>query len=587
MTRSRHHWPRFPIGLTNVSPPPPPPRAREGSRPVRPTRARPAGVKGGDGCHEAGDVGGARRSVRCGCGDLGGQVTSAVAVVDVHHRYPWGAGVEHRQQRRQTFEGGPVSDRGRDRDHRGRRPARRPHWEAHRPFRRPPLSPPRARNRSRWRRIRCRPATPTSVTTTVRRPSTRRCAAPPWRRAGRTFPRRRSPAPVPRTAPATRRPPQQPRFGVVASLGQLVQYGRGLLAPARVNSVRTLTLAQSGGDQSQLGGSLELAVDRLGVSAAPLPVEVEVGHRTQFGRRLPVVASGSWRRLQQLGAPTCGLPAHPDRPRSSGHQRQCERTGLRPAQVDAGEPEPAARTPLSSPVRVGSLTARARSSVGHLDAGDVTVLAHARFGKAQPMQHLLGVLDLPQFFDRHRLVVRNPRRQAWRSRLVRYRKPKLAPPAAHPTWSGQPPPADATPDGSGAACAPGRSGRSHRRHSPRRRPPRGRTAGELVVNPAEQLLLAGAVRSVANGTGSMISRVDVLHTAPSPAPPLGSRFVPRPPGWPTRRESPPCARCPGRAASASKTEESTPPENATPSRPVARPITRRPSPDRSAVNRLC
>ena len=42
----------------------------------------------------------------------------SVAVVDVHHGNPGGAGVEHAEQRRQTFEGGPVSDRRRYCDHR-------------------------------------------------------------------------------------------------------------------------------------------------------------------------------------------------------------------------------------------------------------------------------------------------------------------------------------------------------------------------------------------------------------------------------------------------------------------------------------
>ena len=51
-------------------------------------------------------------------GDLRGEVAGAVAVVDVDHRHPRCAGVEHGQQRGEAAERGAVADRGGQRDHR-------------------------------------------------------------------------------------------------------------------------------------------------------------------------------------------------------------------------------------------------------------------------------------------------------------------------------------------------------------------------------------------------------------------------------------------------------------------------------------
>ena len=47
-------------------------------------------------------------------------MTGPVAVVDVDHGDSGRAGIQHGEQRRQPFEGSPVADRGRHRDHRCR-----------------------------------------------------------------------------------------------------------------------------------------------------------------------------------------------------------------------------------------------------------------------------------------------------------------------------------------------------------------------------------------------------------------------------------------------------------------------------------
>ena len=79
------------------------------------------------------------------CRDLSGQVARAVAVVDVDHRHPGRAAVEHREQRREALERRAVPGRRRHGHHRRRDQPGHDARAAPRPSRPPPRSPaPRA-----------------------------------------------------------------------------------------------------------------------------------------------------------------------------------------------------------------------------------------------------------------------------------------------------------------------------------------------------------------------------------------------------------------------------------------------------------
>ena len=268
-----------------------------------------------------------------------------------------------RQQRGEPAERRAVPDRGRAQRPPARRPARRPRWAARRPYRPTTTMTRAARSRSSLARIRCSPATPTSTTSSACRPRCRAVRGPRARPAGRTCrPRRR--APGRRTAPAARpaRPAaRSPRRG--AASGSSAAPPRRAPASARVNRVRGRRRAQRGGDRRDLRRRLARAVDRLGIAAAARPVEVQVGEPGQAGPARPT------------GVTEC-----------DGHQRQGERAGLDPGQVDGDEPESGRPHGRADP-RAQRLGRRPDQVVGgQLDPGDVAVVADPAVAEAERAQ---------------------------------------------------------------------------------------------------------------------------------------------------------------------------------------------------------
>ena len=136
------------------------------------------------------------------------------------------------------------------------------------------------------------------------------------------------------------RPGQQPAVGVVRGVGKLREHGGGVLGGGPGEQRARPVLAHGGRDQPDLLGGLARAVDGLRVAAAAGPVEVEVGEPGQHLLRL--------RRRQSRPTVTSGRVNAPD---------------WIPARSTATNRKPAATTARCTCSRT-SAHARARSATG-------------------------------------------------------------------------------------------------------------------------------------------------------------------------------------------------------------------------------
>ena len=107
-------------------------------------------------------------------------------------------------------------------------------------------------------------------------------------------------------------------------------------------------------------------------------------------------------------------------------QWQCERAGLDTAKIHRDKSE--ASTSYGGEHFATKWIDDRTNQIGggQFDSGDLIVVPNPQIAESQLPQGRLGALDLAQLRRGHRLVVGNPRRQAWRSRLVGHRQTQVA-----------------------------------------------------------------------------------------------------------------------------------------------------------------
>ena len=255
-------------------------------------------------------------------------MAGAVPVVDVHHGDSGRAGVQHRQQRGQSFERGSVAHRRRHRDdgradqaghHAGQRAV---HARDDHDHPGPPQQLEAAEHAVQ--------AGDADVDDQLASPGrgTGPSASPPGRPAGRRC-RRRRPPPDRRVGSGGTGARRAVRHRRPTRVRQRGAYGRGMIIVGAGEQGDLGQVADAGGDQPELLRGLAGAVDGLGIAAAGEPVMIKISESRPAGCR----------RLSHDRRLTSGRVNAPD---------------WIPRQIHGDEPEPGLRVRPAGPGRAAA-----------------------------------------------------------------------------------------------------------------------------------------------------------------------------------------------------------------------------------------